>query len=72
MTTKLKEVQITLRISGELAKALDKHADSTRSTRSWVIRDALFRYFDILNGTGGKPTNGVTPSGNANLKNTRP
>jgi hypothetical protein len=61
MATNPKEVQITLRIPGELAKALDKHADRTRTTRSWVIRDALHRYFDTLNGQGssnGNPKNG--------------
>jgi hypothetical protein len=52
MAIKLKEVQITLRIPGELAKALDKHAESTRTTRSWVIRDALHRYFDGGDGHG--------------------
>lgn len=50
MATKPKEVQITLRIPGELANALDKQADQTRTTRSWVIRDALHRYFEGLNG----------------------
>jgi metal-responsive CopG/Arc/MetJ family transcriptional regulator len=57
MATDPKEVQITLRIPGELAKALDKHADRTRTTRSWVIRDALHRYFDGINGTNGNPNN---------------
>lgn len=47
-----KEVQITLRIPGELAKALDKQAVHTRTTRSWVIREALHRYFEIVNGNG--------------------
>jgi predicted transcriptional regulator len=61
MATNPKEVQITLRIPGELAKALDKQADRTRTTRSWVIRDALHRYFDGINGqsvTNGQAKNG--------------
>jgi predicted transcriptional regulator len=61
MATNPKEVQITLRIPGELAKALDKHAAGTRTTRSWVIRDALFRYFEGLNGQNspnGNPKGG--------------
>jgi predicted transcriptional regulator len=49
MGTNLKEVQITLRIPAELARALDKHAESTRTTRSWVIRDALHQYVEGLN-----------------------
>jgi predicted transcriptional regulator len=63
MATKLKEVQITLRIPGELARALDKHADSTRTTRSWVIRDALHRYFDGVNGNANGNGNGVNKNG---------
>jgi predicted transcriptional regulator len=41
-----KEVQITLRIPGELARLLDAQALSTRTNRSWVIRDALHKYFE--------------------------
>lgn len=63
MAIKLKEVQITLRIPGELAKALDKHAESTRTTRSWVIRDALHRYFDGGNGNDGHGTDGHSTDG---------
>jgi predicted transcriptional regulator len=54
MGTDPKEVQITLRIPSELAKMLEKHADRTRTTRSWVVRDALHRYFDAINGQNGK------------------
>jgi predicted transcriptional regulator len=61
MATKPKEVQITLRIPGELARALDKHADNTRTTRSWVIRDALHRYFEGVNSNGNG--NGGNKSG---------
>ena len=41
-----KEVQITLRIPGELARLLDDQAEATRTNRSWVIRDALHKYFE--------------------------
>jgi metal-responsive CopG/Arc/MetJ family transcriptional regulator len=64
MAIKPKEVQITLRIPGELAKALDKHAEGTRTTRSWVIRDALHRYFDGINGN----SSGNGSGGNKNSR----
>ncbi|MCB9932284.1 MAG: CopG family transcriptional regulator [Planctomycetes bacterium] len=40
-----KDIQITLRLPGELAQLLDQHAERTRTNRSWVIRDALHQYF---------------------------
>ncbi|MCA8914731.1 MAG: CopG family transcriptional regulator [Planctomycetes bacterium] len=41
-----KEVQITLRIPSELARMLDDQAEATRTNRSWVIRDAIHKYFE--------------------------
>ncbi|MBZ0137253.1 MAG: ribbon-helix-helix domain-containing protein [Planctomycetes bacterium] len=41
-----KDVQINLRVPPELAARVDRAAQSTRTTRSWVIREALHRYFD--------------------------
>lgn len=54
MTTAPKEVQVTFRIPGELAEMLDQHVERTRTNRSWVIRDALHRYFDELNHQDGE------------------
>ncbi|MCA8911842.1 MAG: CopG family transcriptional regulator [Planctomycetes bacterium] len=52
MATAPKEVQVTFRIPGELAEMLDQHVERTRTNRSWVIRDALHRYFDELSQQG--------------------
>jgi metal-responsive CopG/Arc/MetJ family transcriptional regulator len=53
MATAPKEVQVTFRIPGELAEMLDQHVERTRTNRSWVIRDALHRYFDGMNHENG-------------------
>ena len=45
MSPSPKDIQITLRIPGELAQLLDKHAERTRTNRSWVIREALHHFF---------------------------
>ena len=46
MTSNKKDVQINLRVPPDLAEMLDRAARQTRTNRSWVIREALHRYFD--------------------------
>lgn len=46
MASQRKDVQINLRVPPELAEMLDREARKTRTNRSWVIREALHRYFD--------------------------
>jgi len=52
MSSTPKDIQITLRIPGELAQRLDQHAERTRTNRSWVIREALHHFFAVTNGSG--------------------
>ena len=46
MASQRKDVQINLRVPPDLAEMLDREARKTRTNRSWVIREALHRYFD--------------------------
>jgi predicted transcriptional regulator len=46
MASKRKDIQINLRVPPELADLLDREASKTRTNRSWVIREALHRYFN--------------------------
>jgi metal-responsive CopG/Arc/MetJ family transcriptional regulator len=39
-----KEVQITFRLEEELAHEIERHAESRRVSRSWLIREAIYRY----------------------------
>jgi predicted transcriptional regulator len=49
MSSNPKDIQITLRIPGDLAQRLDQHAERTRTNRSWVIREALHHFFTVSN-----------------------
>jgi len=57
MSPSAKDIQITLRIPGELAQQLDKHAERTRTNRSWVIREALHHFFASATNNHGATNN---------------